>query len=177
MFNKMVDNSTMKVRNNCYVKVVCENYYCDDHGIIPKIHLVFNSKKDYDKLSDIEKMFKKYFKIEKKYINTEKKYFINYYLKAMIKQMEECEVMEVYSDHVEAFGMEFSYITDFIHNNNMILRLPQRTLIFYETHEEFIEEKLKNDQEYYKEKYGENGKYYRKILKVINLLYEKYNFK
>ena len=70
---KMVVNSAMKDRTNCYIKIVRENYYCDVYEkIIPQIHLVFNSKKDYDKISDIEKMIKKYFKIEKKYLNTEK---------------------------------------------------------------------------------------------------------
>ena len=75
----------------------------------------------------------------------------------MIKQLEEYEVMEVYSDHVAAFHMEFSYISDFIHND-MILRLPQKPLVIYETFEEFVEEKLKNDEKYYREYYGENKK-------------------
>ena len=158
MFNIMVDNSTMKDRTEFYVKIVRENYYCDGYEkIIPQIHLVFRSKKDYDKLSDIEKMIKKYFKMEKKYLNTEKKYLINYYLKVMIKQLEECEVMEIYSDHVAAFHLEFSCISDFIHND-MILRLPQKPLVIYETYEDFVEQKLKNDEEYYKEYYGENKK-------------------
>ena len=170
MFNKMKD------RTNCYVKIVCENYYCDGYEkIIPQIHLVFRSKKDYDEISDIEKMIKKYFKIEKKYLNTEKKYLIYCHLKEMIKQLEECEVMEVYSDHVAAFHLEFSYISDFIHND-MILRLPQKPLVIYETYEDFIEQKLKNDEGYYKEYYEENKKYYGNIRKVMNLLYEKILF-
>ena len=170
----MVVNSAMKDRTNCYIKLVCENYYCDCYEkIIPQIHLVFNSKKDYDKISDIEKMIKKYFKIEKKYLNTEKKYFIYYYLKEMIKQLEEYEVMEVYSDHVEAFDLEFSYINDFI-RNNMILSLPQKPLKIYETNEDFLEQDLKDNEEYYEEFYnGENKKYYGKIRKVIKLLNEK----
>ena len=61
----MVDVSSMK-RSMCFVKMVRENYYFGiEDIIIPKIHLIFNSEEDYDKLSDIEKMFKKYFKIEK----------------------------------------------------------------------------------------------------------------
>ena len=29
MFNKMVVDSSMKVRTNCFVKMVRENYYCE----------------------------------------------------------------------------------------------------------------------------------------------------
>ena len=171
MINIMVGNSTMKDKTNCYIKIVCENYYCDCYEkLIPRIHLVFRSKKDYDKISDIEKMIKKYFKIEEKYLNTEKKYFIYYYLKEMIKQLE------VYSDHIESFHLEFRYISDFIHDN-MILRLPQKPLIIYETYEDFLEQDLKNNEEYYEEYYnGENKKYFGKIRKVIKLLNEKILF-
>ena len=131
MINIMDGNSARKDRTNCYIKIVCENYYCDCYEkIIRRIHLVFRSKKDYDKISDIEKMIKKYFKIEEKYLNTEKKYFIYYYLKEMIKQLEEYEVMEVYSDSIQfnsnlyfdtvknssGFGTIYNYIT--IINNN-----------------------------------------------------------
>ena len=137
--------------------------------------MVFNSKKDYYKLNDIERMIKKYFKIERKYTDTEKKYFINYYLKLMMKKLEEYEEMEVFSDHVEAFPMEFSYISDFI-SNRMILKLPQKALVIGETNEDFIEEMLKTDEEYYRVKYGENEKYYRNIEKVMDLLLKKILF-
>ena len=131
MVNKMVDNSAKKYRTNCYVKIVCENYCCDaKEKIIPKIHLIFNAKQDYDKISHIEKMIKNYFKIEKKYFGTEKKYFIYYYLKEMIKKLEEYEVMEVYSDHFEAFHLEFRYISDFIHNNIIIILFMKHMKIF-----------------------------------------------
>ena len=84
--------------------------------------------------------------------------------------------MEVYSDHIEAFHLEFSYISDFIHNE-IILSLPQKNpIINYERNKDFIEEKLKNDEVYYKEYYGENEKYFRKITKVIKLLEEKILF-
>ena len=69
----MGGNSPMKDKTNCYIKIVCEDYYCVCYEkSIPRINLVFHSKKDYDKISDIEKMTKKYFKIEEKYLNTEK---------------------------------------------------------------------------------------------------------
>ena len=42
MFNIMVDNSAMKDKTNCYIKIVCEDYCCDsDEEPIPRIHLVF----------------------------------------------------------------------------------------------------------------------------------------
>ena len=117
-------------------------------------------------------MIKRYFKIEEKYLGTEKKYIIYYYLKEMIKQLKEYKVMEVYSDHIDAFHLEFSYISDFIHNN-IELRLPQKPLIVYDTFEELLEQEL----EYYEEFYGrENEKYINKIIKVIRLLKEKILF-
>ena len=176
MVNKMVDNSAKKYRNKCYVKIVCENYYCKaKEKIIPKIHLIFNSKKDYNKISHIENMIKNYFKIEKKYFGTEKKYFIYNYLKEMIKQLEEYEVMEVYSDHFVAFHLEFSPISDFIHSN-IILRFPKITQTNYVTYQDFLEEDLKDNEEYYKENYGENEKYYENFRRVKKLLKEKILF-
>ena len=173
MFNIMVGNSAMKDKTNCYVKIVCEDYYCDsDEETKPRIHLVFHSKKDYNKIRDIEKMIKRYFEIEKKYLETEKKCIIYYYLKEMIKQLKECEVMEVYSDHLYAFPLEFSYISDFIYNN-IELRLPRKPLIVYDTFEDLLEQEL----EYYEEFYSsENEKYINKIIEVIRLLKEKIIF-
>ena len=174
MFNKMVGNLTMKVKTNCYIKIAAEDYYCDKYECkFPQIHLIFLSKQDYKKISDIEKMVKRYYKIEKKYLGTEKKYIIYYYLKEMIKQLEEHEVVEVYSDHVDAFHLEFSYISDFIFNVNMDLKLPQQLMIVYDEKEEYIE-KVK---EYYEDIYGsENVRYLKKIKKVIRLLKQKILF-
>ena len=173
MFNKMVVNSAMKDKNNCYIKIVREDYYCDsDEETIPRIHLVFRSKKDYNKIRDIEKMIKGYFKIEEKYLETEKKYIIYYYLKEMIKQLKEYEVMEVYSDHIDAFHLEFSYISEFFHNN-IELRLPRKPLIVYDTFEDLLEQELKYYEEFYS---SENEKYINKIIKVIRLLKEKIIF-
>ena len=152
----MVGNSAMKDKTNCYIKIVCEDYCCDsDEEPIPRIHLVFRSKKDYNEIRDIEKMIKGYFKIEEKYLNTEKKYIFYYYLKEMIKKLKEYEVMEVYSDHIDAFHLEFSYISEFIHNN-IELRLPRKPLIVYDTSEELLEKELKYYEEFYS---SENEKY------------------
>ena len=46
----MVVDSSMKVRSNCFVKMVRENYCETDENIIPQIHLIFKSKEDYDKI-------------------------------------------------------------------------------------------------------------------------------
>ena len=80
---------------------------------------------------------------KKKYLNSEKK-LVLYYLKEMNRYMENCEVMEVFSDHEHAFYEEFCYISKFI-RNDMILSLPQRALLIVESDEDYIEEKLKND--------------------------------
>ena len=42
----MVVNSAMKDKNNCYIKIVREDYCDSDEESIPRIHLVFHSKKD-----------------------------------------------------------------------------------------------------------------------------------
>ena len=90
----------------------------------------------------------------------------------MIKKLKEYEVMEVYSDHIEAFHLEFSYISEFIHNN-IELRLPRKPLIVYDTSEELLEKELKYYEEFYS---SENEKYINKIIKVIRLLKEKIIF-
>ena len=46
----MVSNSAMKDKTNCYIKMVCEDYYCvSSEKTIPQIHLIFLSKQDYKK--------------------------------------------------------------------------------------------------------------------------------
>ena len=164
----MVLDSSMKVRSNCFVKMVRENYYDSDEKIIPQIHLIFNSEKDYDKIKEIERMVKKYFKLEKKSLNSEKK-LVLFYLKEMKSYMENCEVMEVFSDYEYAFQEEFCYISKFI-RNDMILSLPRKGLVIAESDEELIEEMLKRDKKYYEEYYGENEKYFKYIEKIRNLL-------
>ena len=164
----MVVDSSMKVRSNCFVKMVRENYYDSDVKIIPQIHLIFNSEKDYDKMKEIERMVKKYFKLEKKYLNSEKK-LVLFYLKEMKSNMENCEVMEVFSNYEHAFEEEFCYISKFI-RNDMILCLPRKGLVIAESDKELIEEMLKRNEKYYEEYYGENEKYFKYIEKIRNLL-------
>ena len=174
MFYIMVGNSEMKDKTNCYIKLVCEDYYCiSDEEQIPQIHLVFRSKNDCNKISDIEKMIKVYFEIEKEDLNTEKKYIIYYYLKEMIRKLKEYEVIEVYSDHIEAFHLEFTYISDFIHND-IGIKLPRKPLMVYSTYDELLEQELKYYEEFYS---SENEKYINKIRKVMRLLNEKIKFR
>ena len=122
----MVGNSANKDRTQRYIKRVGDTDYIDDEGKIKNrdIHLVFKSKRDYNKIRVFEKMFKRYFVLKEKYLKTEKKFIINYYLKEMIRQLKEYEVMEVLSDQTNAFNTEFKYIADFI-NNRTKLKLPQ----------------------------------------------------
>ena len=115
MLTIMGVSSAMKDKTKCYIKLVCENYYSEvDEDILPRIHLVFLSKQDYRKISDIEKMIKRYFELEEKYLKTEKKFIIYYYLKEMIRQLKEYDVMEVFSDHIDAFHLEFNNISEFL---------------------------------------------------------------
>ena len=91
MFNIMVGNSANKDRTQCYIKRVTEtHYFDDDEGMlkIKDIHLVFNSKRDYNKIRVIEKMFKRYFELEKMYLETEKKV---YYLLLLERNGQEIE--------------------------------------------------------------------------------------
>ena len=57
--------------------------------------------------------------------------------------MKECEVTEVFSDHIEAFHLEFGYITRFIYNE-VEIKIPQRPLSSW-SDEEFTE----NNMSYY----------------------------
>ena len=76
----MVEANAMQERNNCYVKVVEENYYdIDDECTYPKIYLIFRSKRDYNKINEIVKMIEKYHLLEED--KGEKDFFLYYYLK------------------------------------------------------------------------------------------------
>ena len=67
----MVVSSAMKDKSDCYVKLVEENYYWDmDEIVYPRIHLIFLSKRDYNKIKEIEKMIEKYFEFLKSEKNT-----------------------------------------------------------------------------------------------------------
>ena len=59
-------------------------------------------------------MFEKYYELEKKYLKTEQQYILYYYLKEITSYLKECEVMELLSDHIEAFHLKFRYIMEFI---------------------------------------------------------------
>ena len=73
-FTIMVVSSTMQDKSDCYVKVVKENFYCDiSECIYPKIHLIFLSKQDYNKITEIEKMCEKYFDLERVEVDEEEK--------------------------------------------------------------------------------------------------------
>ena len=54
-------------------------------------------------------MFKKYEELE----NKKNEEILYNYLKEIIKHLRECEVMEVFSDHIEAFHMKFHFISRF----------------------------------------------------------------
>ena len=109
----MVVSSTMQDKSNCYIKVVKENFYCDvSERIYPKIHLIFLSKQDYNKITEIEKMCEKYFDLERVEVDEEEKEYILYrQLKKLIRYLNECEVMEVLSDHFGAFHLMFDCIS------------------------------------------------------------------
>ena len=139
----MVVSSTMYHKSDCHVKLVKINYHDSEYEcIFPKIHLIFLSKRDYIKITKIDKMFEKYYELE----NNKKEIILYNYLKEIIKHLRECEVMEVFSDHIEAFHMKFGYISRFL------LKIP-----FYIDEE--VSERMK-----------------KKILKVIVLLTDKIRY-
>ena len=107
----MVDILAMNYKSKCYVEVVKRNYYCEvNQVVIPKIHSIFLSKSDYKKINEIEKMFEKYYELE---VKNEKESILYNYLKEIIRCLKECEVMEVFSDHIRAFGLKYRYINNF----------------------------------------------------------------
>ena len=167
MDNKMVDNTQNKVQKLCYIKKVGDTDYFDEEGNVRNrdVHLVFETKQDYNKIKLIDKMFKKYFVLEEKYYNT-KKYLLKEHLKEMIMKLEEQDVMIVLSDHGNRLNNEFKYIGDFL-DNRMKLKLPLTidplTLYLYDSEEleDIKEEEIKNK------------KYHKYIRKVVKLLEEK----
>ena len=126
----MVDNTQNKVQKKCYIKKVGDTDYFDEEGNVRNrdVHLVFETKQDYNKIKLIDKMFKTYFVLEKKYYNT-KKYLLKEYLKEMIMKLEEQDVMIVLSDHGNRLNNEFKYIADFW-DNRMKLKLPSTPSFF-----------------------------------------------
>ena len=171
----MVVSSAMEHKTNCYVKLVEENYICDlDEVVIPKIHLIFLSKRDYNKINEIEKMCKKYFMLER--IEGEKEYILYHQLKKIIRYLNECEVMEVLSDHVEAFSLMFHYIMYLMTKSDGMR--PQRSLlklVFDDEDEDEDDEESFLENTYPQEKY-ETEKLKKKILNVGDLLKDKIRF-
>ena len=108
----MVVCSAIQGKSGCYVKVVRENYYCDmSECTYPKIHLIFLSKRDYNKITEIEKMCLKYFTLERvEGVEGEKEYILYRQIKKIISYLNECEMMEVLSDHPDAFDLMFHYM-------------------------------------------------------------------
>ena len=89
-FTIMVVSSTMQDKSDCYVKVVKENYYCDmSECTYNKIHLIFLSKQDYNKITEIEKMCEKYFDLERVEVDEEEKEYILYRQLKKINQIFE----------------------------------------------------------------------------------------
>ena len=92
----------------------------------------------------------------------------------MVRKLKEYEVMEVLSDHANAFNTEFNYVADFI-NNRMKLKIPSppaSLIVVDDSDHEDLEEKINH----YEEVESKNEKYFRKIRKVIKLLKEKILF-
>ena len=164
----MCDNTQNKVQKLFFIKKVGDIDYFDEEGNVKNrdVHLVFETKQDYNKIRLINKMFKKYFVLEEKYYET-KKYLLKEQLKEMIMKLEEQDVMIVLSDQGIAFKNEFKdefkYIGDFL-DNRMKLKLPSTPdLLDY----------LLGYEEVSKEDEIKNKKYYRYIRKVVKLLEEK----
>ena len=156
----MVVSSTMNDRSDCYVKLVKTNYHDDYKGFYPKIHLIFLSKRDYNKINKMEKMIEKYYELE---VNNKKETILYNYLKEIIKHLKECEVMEVFSDHIDAFHLKFHYISKF-------LEKPEPFSFCYEGED--------RKECFFKDSNGENvrERMNEKISKVIKLLLDKIRF-
>ena len=174
-FTIMAVSSTMQDKSNCYVKVVAENYYCDKfETIYPKIHLVFLSKQDYNKITEIDKMCEKYFDLERIEVDEEEKENILYrQLKKLIRYLNESEVMEVLGNHFEAFYLMFDGISCIIMKSR---KMKQTRLIVYdEDEDEDEDEETLIESSYISEKY-ESERLKKTIMKVESLLLDKIRY-
>ena len=86
-------------------------------------------------------MFKKYYELE---VKSEKESIIYNYLKEIIRYLKECEVMEVFSDHIKAFDLKYRYIHNF------------KVKVSINPEEEYVSERMNE-----------------KLIKVLNLLFDK----
>ena len=173
----MVVCSAMQDKFNCYVKVVEENYYCDmSECTYPKIHLIFLSKRDYNKINEIGKMCEKYFMLERvEGVEGEKEYILYRQIKKIIRYLNECEVMEVLSDHPDAFDLMFHYIRYIMTKSDDMK--PTRSLFKFVSDEDEDEddEETFSESTYTPDKY-ETERLKKKILKVGDLLNDKIRF-
>ena len=175
----MVVCSTIQDKSDCYVKVVEENYYCGkSECTYPKIHLMFLSKQDYNKITKIDKMCEKYYKLERVEVDEEEKEYILYcQLKKLIRYLNECEMMEVLSDHPEAFYLMFDsiYYIKLKSRDMKPIRLFKLLYCEGEHKDEDKDEETLTESSYIPEKY-ESERLKKKIMKVENLLSEKIRF-
>ena len=143
----MVVSSAMQEKANCYVKVVEENYYCDmSECTYSKIHLIFLSEWDYIKIKEIEKMCEKYYTLEGvEGDEGEKEKNLYCQLKKIISYLNECEVMEVISDHPDAFDLMFNYIR-YIMSKSEDMR-PQRRLFKFVSDEKEDEDEDEDEED------------------------------
>ena len=167
----------MRNKFDCYVKLVAENFYCDmDKCTYPKIQLIFLSKRDYKKINEIEKMCEKYYTLERNEEDEEEKEKNLYHqLKKIIRYLNECEVMEVLSDHPDAFDKKFYYIW-YIMEKSVDMRL-QRSLIRFESGEDQDDDYTETFSEsiIIPKKY-ETKRLKKKIIKAGNFLWDKIRY-
>ena len=108
---------------------------------------------------------KMYFDLEQFEVDEEEKEYILYrQLKKLIRYLNECEVMEVFSDHIAAFHLMFDCISCIIKKSREMkpIRLP----IVYDEDEDEDEETL-TESSYISEKY-ESERLKKKIIRFID---------
>ena len=131
----MVARSAKQMQSNGYTILVEENYYdTEEECTYPKIYLILPSIKDFNELNDIEQMMEKIYEGSGIRENEE---FYYYHLEKIEKLVEECEVMEVTGNHVEAFGLKFHRIASF---NGVVNLMCQN----YYNYEYYVSERMKN---------------------------------
>ena len=89
-------------------------------------------------------MFEKYYELE---VKNEKESIIYNFLKEITRYLKQCEVMEVFSDHIDAFRFNYLYINSF------------KVRISINPEEEYVSERMDE-----------------KLNKVLNLLFDKIKY-
>ena len=111
--------------------------------VFPKIYLIFLSKRDYNKISEIGKMCKKYFTLERvEGVEGEKECILYRQIKKIIKYLNECEVMEVLSDHPDAFDLMFHYIRYIMTKSGSVRPIPQKRSFKFVSDEDKMKMKM-----------------------------------